>query len=54
MKVKEGLWIYQALASEVGADGITVNVIAPGLTNTKYVRNKNAEIYEFLPKSGNS
>ncbi|WP_317206901.1 SDR family NAD(P)-dependent oxidoreductase [Chryseobacterium sp. LC2016-27] len=40
----------RALASEVGADGITVNVIAPGLTNTKSMRNENAEIYEFLPK----
>jgi len=25
----------RALASEVGASGVTVNVIAPGLTNTK-------------------
>ncbi|MBM7419496.1 MULTISPECIES: SDR family NAD(P)-dependent oxidoreductase [Chryseobacterium] len=40
----------RALASEVGADGITVNVIAPGLTNTKSMRSENAEIYEFLPK----
>lgn len=40
----------RALASEVGADGITVNVIAPGLTNTKSMRSENADIYEFLPK----
>ena len=40
----------RALASEVGTDGITVNVIAPGLTNTKSMRSENSEIYEFLPK----
>ncbi|MCD0489876.1 SDR family oxidoreductase [Pedobacter sp. MC2016-14] len=40
----------RALASEVGVDGINVNVIAPGLTNTKSMRDENAEIYEFLPK----
>jgi NAD(P)-dependent dehydrogenase (short-subunit alcohol dehydrogenase family) len=40
----------RALASEVGADGITVNVIAPGLTNTKSMRGENAEIFDLLPK----
>lgn len=40
----------RALASEVGADGITVNVIAPGLTNTKSMKNENSEIFDFLPK----
>ncbi len=40
----------RALASEVGADGITVNVIAPGLTNTKSMKNENSEIFDYLPK----
>jgi NAD(P)-dependent dehydrogenase (short-subunit alcohol dehydrogenase family) len=40
----------RALASEVGASGVTVNVIAPGLTNTKSMRGTNEEIFEYLPK----
>lgn len=40
----------RALASEFGASGITANVIAPGLTNTKSMRGTNEEIFEFLPK----
>lgn len=40
----------RALASEVGASGITVNVIAPGLTNTKSMRDVNEEIFDYLPK----
>ncbi|WDF46076.1 SDR family oxidoreductase [Chryseobacterium sp. KACC 21268] len=40
----------RALASEVGADGITVNVIAPGLTNTKSMKSENSEIFDYLPK----
>lgn len=39
----------RALASEVGKDGITTNVIAPGLTNTKSMRNENEEIFDVLP-----
>jgi NAD(P)-dependent dehydrogenase (short-subunit alcohol dehydrogenase family) len=40
----------RALASEVGAFGVTVNAIAPGLTNTKSMRNENEDIFEYLPK----
>ncbi len=40
----------RALAGEVGAHGVTVNVIAPGLTNTKTMRGENEEIFEWLPK----
>lgn len=40
----------RALASEVGASGVTANVIAPGLTNTKSMRSTNEEIFEYLPK----
>ncbi|ACM28818.1 SDR family oxidoreductase [Rhizobium rhizogenes] len=40
----------RALAGEVGASGITVNVIAPGLTNTKSMRGENEEIFDYLPK----
>jgi NAD(P)-dependent dehydrogenase (short-subunit alcohol dehydrogenase family) len=40
----------RALASEVGAAGVTVNVIAPGLTNTKSMRGVNEEIFDYLPK----
>jgi NAD(P)-dependent dehydrogenase (short-subunit alcohol dehydrogenase family) len=40
----------RALASEVGAFGITVNAIAPGLTNTASMRGENEEIFEYLPK----
>lgn len=40
----------RALASEVGANGVTVNVIAPGLTNTKTMHGVNEDIYDFLPK----
>ncbi|NTG48245.1 SDR family oxidoreductase [Agrobacterium rhizogenes] len=40
----------RALAGEVGASGVTVNVIAPGLTNTKTMRAENEEIYDYLPK----
>lgn len=40
----------RALASEVGAFGINVNAIAPGLTNTKTMHGINAEIFEYLPK----
>jgi len=40
----------RALAGEVGASGVTVNVIAPGLTNTKTMRAENEEIYGYLPK----
>ena len=40
----------RALASEVGAFGVTANVIAPGLTNTKSMRGVNEDIFEYLPK----
>lgn len=40
----------RALASEVGASGITANVIAPGLTNTKTMRGVNEEIFDYLPR----
>ncbi len=40
----------RALASEVGAHGVTANVIAPGLTNTKSMRGTNEDIFEYLPK----
>ncbi|QJD93407.1 SDR family oxidoreductase [Duganella dendranthematis] len=40
----------RALASELGKDGITVNVIAPGLTNTKSMHGTNEEIFDYLPK----
>lgn len=40
----------RALASEVGASGVTVNVIAPGLTNTKTMKGVNDEIFDYLPK----
>lgn len=40
----------RALASEVGAFGINVNAIAPGLTNTKTMHGINADIFEYLPK----
>lgn len=40
----------RALASEVGVHGVTANVIAPGLTNTKSMRGTNEEIFEYLPK----
>lgn len=39
----------RALAGEVGSDGITVNVIAPGLTNTKTMKGVNEEIFDLLP-----
>lgn len=40
----------RALASEVGEFGITANVIAPGLTDTKTMRDTNEQIFEYLPK----
>lgn len=40
----------RSLASEVGAFGINVNAIAPGLTNTKSMRGENEEIFDLLPK----
>ncbi|GAM29777.1 3-oxoacyl-[acyl-carrier-protein] reductase [Acinetobacter calcoaceticus] len=40
----------RALASEVGAFGINVNAIAPGLTNTKTMHGINEDIFEYLPK----
>jgi 3-oxoacyl-[acyl-carrier protein] reductase/(S)-1-phenylethanol dehydrogenase len=40
----------RALASEVGKDGVTVNAIAPGLTNTRSMRDMDADIFEYLPK----
>ena len=40
----------RALAREVGAHGVTANVIAPGLTNTKTMHGVNEAIYEYLPK----
>lgn len=40
----------RALASEVGARGVTANVIAPGLTNTKSMRGKDEDVFEYLPK----
>ncbi len=40
----------RALASEIGVHGVTANVIAPGLTNTKTMHGVNEAIYEFLPK----
>lgn len=43
--------LSRALASEVGADGITVNVIAPGLTDTKNNRELAGEqAFENFPK----
>src|SRR5690606_29641345 len=39
----------RALAGEIGADGINVNVIAPGLTNTKTMKGVNEDIFEYLP-----
>ena len=39
----------RALAGEVGKDGVTVNVIAPGLTNTSTMKGVNEEIFETLP-----
>jgi NAD(P)-dependent dehydrogenase (short-subunit alcohol dehydrogenase family) len=40
----------RALASEIGVHGVTVNVIAPGLTNTKTMHGVNEDIYDYLPK----
>lgn len=40
----------RALASELGKSGITVNAIAPGLTNTKTMKGVNEEIFDYLPK----
>ena len=40
----------RALASEVGAHGVTANVIAPGLTNTKTMHGISEEIYDFRPR----
>jgi NAD(P)-dependent dehydrogenase (short-subunit alcohol dehydrogenase family) len=40
----------RALASEIGAGGITANVIAPGLTNTPTMKGVNEDIFEYLPK----
>lgn len=40
----------RALASEIGVDGVTANVIAPGLTNTATMRGVNEDIYAYLPK----
>lgn len=40
----------RALASEVGKSGVTANVIAPGLTNTKSMRGTNEDIFDYLPK----
>ena len=40
----------RALASEVGAHGVTANVIAPGLTNTKTMHGVSEAIYDYLPK----
>lgn len=42
--------LTHALASEVGASGLTANVPAPGLTNTKSMRGVNEQIFESLPK----
>lgn len=42
--------LTRALASEVGAAGVTANVIAPGLTNTKSMRGMGEEIFDYLPK----
>lgn len=40
----------RALASEIGADGVTANVIAPGLTNTPTMKGVNEDIFDYLPK----
>ncbi|MBI2749301.1 SDR family NAD(P)-dependent oxidoreductase [Xenophilus azovorans] len=40
----------RALASEVGTFGVTANVIAPGLTNTKSMRGTNEDIFDYLPQ----
>jgi 3-oxoacyl-[acyl-carrier protein] reductase/(S)-1-phenylethanol dehydrogenase len=40
----------RALASEMGAHGVTANVIAPGLTNTKTMHGVNEAIFDYLPK----
>jgi len=40
----------RALAAEIGADGVTANVIAPGLTNTPTMKGVNQDIFDYLPK----
>lgn len=40
----------RALASEIGQHGVTANVIAPGLTNTKSMHQVNDDIFDYLPK----
>ena len=40
----------RALASEVGTFGVTANVIAPGLTNTKSMSGTNEDIFDYLPQ----
>jgi 3-oxoacyl-[acyl-carrier protein] reductase/(S)-1-phenylethanol dehydrogenase len=42
--------LTRALASEVGVHGVTANVIAPGLTNTKSMHAVSEEIFDYLPK----
>jgi pyridoxal 4-dehydrogenase len=59
---KGGVWAFtRALATELGADGITVNAVAPGLTATEGVLDSpHKEAFEFvqslqaIPRRGES
>src|SRR6266508_639725 len=47
---KGGVWAFtRALARELGKDGVTVNAVAPGLTETEGVlASKHAEAFDFV------